>query len=64
MKDGFIRVGCASFVTALTNVEENAKNIIEYINKASEENVHVLTFPELCLTGYTIEDLLYQKRVF
>lgn len=63
MKDGFIRVGCASFVTALTNVEENAKNIIEYINKASEENVHVLTFPELCLTGYTIEDLLYQKRV-
>ena len=63
MKDGFIRVGCASFDVQLSHVEHNAQKIIEYIDKANENHIQVLTFPELCLTGYTIEDLFYQKRV-
>ena len=63
MQDGFVRVGCASFEVQLGNVKENAKHIIEYVKKANDENVKVLVFPELCLTGYTIEDLFYQKRV-
>lgn len=63
MKDGFIRVGCASFHVQLGQVKENAKQIIEYANKACENQVKVLVFPELCLTGYTIEDLFFQKRV-
>lgn len=63
MKDGFIRVGCASFEIELANVEKNAKQIMSYVDKAIDEHIHVLTFPELCLTGYTIEDLFYQKRI-
>lgn len=63
MKDGFVRIGCASFDIKLGNVKENAKNMIEYIQKANEEQIKVLVFPELSLTGYTIEDLFYQKRV-
>ena len=63
MKDGFIRVGCASFPISLSYVESNAKHIIDYIEKADDHHIQVLTFPELCLTGYTIEDLFYQKRV-
>lgn len=63
MKDGFMRVGCASFDVQLTHVKYNAQKIIEYMNKAQEHHIQVLTFPELCLTGYTIEDLFYQKRV-
>ncbi|MDE6952203.1 MAG: NAD(+) synthase [Erysipelotrichales bacterium] len=63
MKDGFVRVGCASFDVKLADVEYNAKQMMEYINKAENEKIHVLTFPELCLTGYTIEDLFHQKRV-
>jgi NAD+ synthase (glutamine-hydrolysing) len=63
MKDGFVRVGCASFDIQLGQVKENAKHIVEYAQKAVQEHVKVLLFPELCLTGYTIEDLFFQKRV-
>ena len=63
MKDGFLRVGCASFHVKLADVDYNANQIIDYMNKAQKENIQVLTLPELCLTGYTIEDLFYQKRV-
>jgi len=63
MKDGYIRVGCASFDVKLAQVEYNAKQIIEYMDKANQLHIQVVVFPELCLTGYTIEDLFYQKRV-
>ena len=46
MKDGFVRVGCASFPIQLGQIKENAKNIIEYVKKANEEHVKVLVFPE------------------
>ena len=36
MKDGFVRVGCASFPIQLGQIKENAKNIIEYVKKANE----------------------------
>lgn len=63
MKDGFVRVGCASFDIELGNVEQNALSIIKYATLANQEDIKVLVFPELCLTGYTIEDLFYQRRV-
>lgn len=63
MKDGFIRVGCANFEVQLGQVKNNAQNIISYVKQATEEKIKVLVFPELCLTGYTIEDLFYQKRI-
>lgn len=63
MKDGFVRVGCASFDIQLGQVKHNAQQIIEYAHKAANEHVNVLVFPELSLTGYTIEDLFFQKRV-
>ncbi len=63
MKDGFVRVGCASFEVKLGQVKENAKQIIEYVKKANDVHCQTLVFPELCLSGYTIEDLFYQKRV-
>lgn len=63
MKDGYVRVGCAGFEVQLTQVKENAKKVIDYVHKASGDDIKVLVFPELCLTGYSIEDLFYQKRV-
>ena len=63
MKDGFIRIGCASFEIQLGHIEYNALQIIDYVKKANLEGIKILVFPELCLTGYTLEDLFYQKRV-
>ena len=63
MKDGFVRVGCSNFTIQLSNVKHNTQEIIRLIKEASLKQVHILTFQELSLTGYTIEDLFYQKRV-
>lgn len=63
MKDGFIRVGCANFEVSLGQVQHNAQRIISYVKEANEKHIKILVFPELCLTGYTIEDLFYQKRI-
>ncbi|MEG0549415.1 MAG: nitrilase-related carbon-nitrogen hydrolase, partial [Coprobacillus sp.] len=63
MKDGFVRVGCSSFEVKLGNVKANTEELIKACHRAEEEDIQVLLFPELCLTGYTIEDMFYQKRV-
>lgn len=63
MKDGFVRAGCASFEVKLGQVKKNAQEIIKYVKQANDIHCQTLVFPELCLTGYTIEDLFYQKRL-
>lgn len=37
--------------------ENNLKNILSSIEKARSENVSILCFPELCITGYGCEDM-------
>ena len=63
MKDGYLRVGCANYEVSLGNVPYNAQHIIQQTQQASQQNIKVLVFPELCLTGCTLEDLFYQKRL-
>ena len=63
MKDGYIRVAAASFDTSIANVKNNSLHICELINQTYENNTKVLVFPELCLTGYTCEDLFNQDRL-
>lgn len=60
MKDGYIRVAAASIDTSITNVTKNTKQILEAIDTAYKNNTKVLVFPELCITGYTCEDLFLQ----
>lgn len=63
MKDGFVKAACASIHVTLGNVKENAKQILSYIDQAHKEDVQVLVFSELSLSGYSIEDLFFAKRV-
>jgi NAD+ synthase (glutamine-hydrolysing) len=44
------------------DLEGNARKIIDYIGKARDADVDLVSFPELALTGYPPEDLLYKKR--
>jgi NAD+ synthase (glutamine-hydrolysing) len=37
--------------------EKNLKHIVQAIEKARSENVSLLCFPELCITGYGCEDM-------
>ena len=40
---------------------DNASRIINYINIAKDKNVDMIIFPELCLSGYFIGDMLESK---
>lgn len=61
MKDGFIRVAAATPDIKVADCDYNADRIIELIKQAEAEDVSIVVFPELCITGYTCGDLFLQK---
>ncbi len=63
MLDGYIRVACASFETRIADVIYNSQEIKKRIDITRQENAKIVVFPELCLSGYTIEDLFLQNRL-
>lgn len=60
---GFVRVASAIPVVEIANPKVNADRIIALLGKAAKENVKIVCFPELCLTGYTCADLFYQRTL-
>ncbi len=60
MKYGFIKTACATPAIRVADCGYNAGQIIEAVRSASAQGVEVLCLPELCLTGYTCEDLFFQ----
>ena len=63
MKDGFISVGAVSTELRVGNVAFNRKKTLEHVKEAAQKGVKILTFSELSLTGYTSQDLFYQKKL-
>ncbi len=62
MKDyGFVRVAAAVPGVSLSDPERNAETICGLIDKAEEGQVSLLSFPELCVTGYSCADLFGQN---
>ncbi len=57
---GFIRAGAAVPKLEIANPTFNRQQIINFIVKASSEQVQVLLFPELSMTGYSNGDLFNQ----
>jgi len=60
----FIRVACAVPAVKPGDVRKNAEDICNYIVKADAQNVDLLVFPELALTGYTCGDLFLQDTLW
>ena len=58
---GFVRAGCFSPEVTVADCRKNADAIIAAVGKASQKEVDLLVFPELCVTGYTCSDLFLQK---
>lgn len=63
MKDGFIKVAAVSPELRVADCGFNSVKICEAILAAAEQGVKLLTFPELCVTGYTCADLFLQKSL-
>ena len=59
-KFGYVRVAAAVPELKVANVDFNAEKIVKEIKKLNKEGVQVVTFPELCITGYTCGDLFKQ----
>ncbi|MDR0985119.1 MAG: NAD(+) synthase [Endomicrobium sp.] len=57
MKYGLIKVAAATPKIDIANPKKNTEKILELINIADRNNVELIVFPELCLTGYTCGDL-------
>ena len=61
MKYGFIKVAAAIPAVKVADVHYNVEQIESLIAQAEGQNVEVIVFPELCLTGYTCQDLFKEQ---
>lgn len=63
MKDGFIKIACATPDIKVADCDYNTDRIIELINQSYSKGVKVVCFPELSITGYTCGDLFLQSSL-
>jgi NAD+ synthase (glutamine-hydrolysing) len=55
------RVGLAQVNVTVGDVEGNARRVLAEIERARDLGADLVAFPELCLTGYPPEDLLFRS---
>jgi NAD+ synthase (glutamine-hydrolysing) len=60
---GFVRVAACTTPTAIADPLRNAAAVVAEARACAADGVAVALFPELGLTGYSIEDLLLQQPV-
>jgi NAD+ synthase (glutamine-hydrolysing) len=60
---GFVRVAACTVPVSIADPRANATAVIAQARLCDDEGVGVAVFPELALTGYSIEDLLLQETV-
>lgn len=60
---GLFRVAASSPELRLADIDFNIQNIKKDINKAVEKGAKLILFPELCISGYTMGDLFFQKSL-
>lgn len=63
MNDGFIKVSCVTPALRVCDIEYNTIEIIKYMKETSGNGAKIVVFPELCITGYTLNDLFAQSLV-
>jgi NAD+ synthase (glutamine-hydrolysing) len=56
-----VRVAIAQINSTVGDLRGNAEKIIEYIEEAKRQKADLVVFPELAVTGYPPQDLLYEK---
>ena len=59
----FIRVGACVPRVAVTEPGRNVENVLGLLAEGDKAQVALMVFPELCLSAYAIDDLLFQDAV-
>jgi NAD+ synthase (glutamine-hydrolysing) len=62
-RHGFARIAACTIPIALADPQTNVDAILAAARECHDDAVAVAVFPELCLTGYSIEDLVMQDAV-
>ncbi|SDG52725.1 NAD+ synthase (glutamine-hydrolysing) [Pseudonocardia oroxyli] len=62
-RHGFLRVAAATIRTTLADPAANAAAVLESARELAADGVGVAVFPELTLTGYSLEDVVMQDTL-
>lgn len=62
-RHGFARVAAATLRTSLADPPANAAAVVEMARVCHDDGAALVVFPELTLSGYSIEDLLLQDTL-
>lgn len=63
MRDGFIKIAEATPDLHAADCAYNTSEIVKLAKEAAAKGAKLITFPELCLTGYTCGDLFLQETL-
>ena len=63
MKYGFVKVAAAVPAVKVADVEYNVQQIESLIAQAEGRGIEVMVLPELCITGYTCQDLFKEQAL-
>ena len=62
-RHGFVRIAAAVPMLRLADTRANASRTIDQIHRVANEAIDVVVFPEMGLTGYTCNELFYQRAL-
>jgi len=60
---GFARIAAVTVPVHLADPAANAAEVLEQARACHDDSVAVAVFPELCLTGYSVDDLFLQDTL-
>lgn len=63
MQHGFIKAAALTPHIRVADPAYNTERICEKMKEAYERRAKIIVFPELCITGYTCEDLFLQEAL-
>ncbi len=63
MQDGFVKTAVGTPDIRVADCEYNSGEIISLIDNAYAQGARILILPELCVTGYTCQDLFLQQTL-
>lgn len=63
MYNGFVTVAAAIPSVKVGDCFFNTRQIEQFVAKAEQQGVEIIVFPELCITGYTCQDLFRQTTL-
>ena len=63
MRQGFVKAAAVTPKIKVADTKYNAELILDMMKESTRQVAKIVVFPELCLTGYTCQDLFLQERL-